>query len=229
MCDNYKIKNPRQKLRRLLHTELGEITHKYYGFEEKYIGTEPDKAPDCDEKMPPTYLNYYVHTKSNEKLIKSIYYEDSEITGDKIEKLYRLSLKFAIYYQSFPLLTIITKQPLKDCIQKYSISHDVTLHPEIISLAEYNCEKNILNFEQKIINNQKISKIEALNIIFIMKFIEKNHIPTLTHLCNLLNQMNIDKDYKYLLKRAMHFIIHIYVNDIKKINELENILFYDES
>ena len=50
MNESYRIKNPRKKLRRMLHTELGYVTHKYYGFKEQYLGPSPIKAPENNNK-----------------------------------------------------------------------------------------------------------------------------------------------------------------------------------
>ena len=224
MCESYRIKKPEKKLRRLLHTELGEVTHEYFNFKEQYIGCSPLKAPKSSEALPPTYQNYFVITKDREKLIKSIHYEDSELDIDKIEELYRLSLNFASLFRSYPLLTIITTQPLEECINPCPISHSVTLYPEIISFDEYDVEKHIQQIEDKVESGEKFKKVEALDIIFIMKAVKKDHMKILKHLCCLLTEMNVDDDFKFNLKKAMFFVIHIYANTVSEIKKFEKII-----
>lgn len=230
MNESYRIKNPRKKLRRMLHTELGDVTHKYYGFKEQYLGPSPIKAPENNnKKLPPTYLNYFVRLKNREKMMQSIYYDDSEIDCEKIEEFFRLSLNFTIPFETVPIITIITNQPLEECPEKCTISHAVTLYPEIISFAEYDYEKHLMRLEEKIASNKEFSKVEAMDIIFIMKNVKKHPIKTLTRVCELLNQINVDEDYKNQLKRAMRFVIHIYATNVEEIKKLEKIIFKDDS
>ena len=224
MSEDYIIKNPKEEFRKILHTKLGKESHEYFGFTGEYSGPEPCKKPETDRELPPTYLNYYIYSEKYGNLMNSIYYEDSKIDEDFLEKIYDLSLNFSCPYKRIPEYNIITKLPLNECARRIEMG-SIIIIPRIFSFADYDSNDHLSKIKEKIENNAEFKNIEALDILFIVGNCKNNHMEALGKVCEIFSEMKIkDNIFKDNLKEAVRCIIHEYAVDTFQIKILEKLL-----
>lgn len=224
MSENYRIENPKEEFRKILHTKLGEVSHEYFGCHGEYRGPEPCEKPKIDRELPPAYLNYFIFSEEYGNLINSIFYEDSRIDEDYLEKIYFLSLNFACPYKKIPTYTIITQLPLDECVKEVVIG-TTYFHPSIFSFADYDSVKHYQKIKDKINAKEEFENVEALDILFIAPNCKINRQKTLKNVCECINQMIISDDkFKSNLKEAMKCVIHEYGESVDEIKKLEKII-----
>lgn len=224
MRKNYRIENPKEEFRKILHTKLGKHSHEYFGFHGEFKGPEPCEKPKIDRELPPTYLNYNVTSKKYGNYIHFIFYEDSQIDKEYINKIYNLSMNFACPFKKLPSTHIITKLPLEKCVKKIEIG-SIIFCPVFFSFADYDSIEHFNKIKEKIANNEEFSNVEALDILFIVENSKTDKTAALKNVCNTINQMKInDKYFKADLKEAMKYVIHEYAESVEEIKKLEKIV-----
>ncbi len=224
MSEEYRIENPKEEFRKILHTKLGKVSHEYFGFYGEYNGPEPCKKPKINRELPPAYLNYYISTKEHETMINSIFYEDTQIDEEYLEKIFHLSINFACPYRKMSESNIITKLPVDECANQVVLG-SIYFHPPIFSFADYDSKKHLKRIQEKIEKNEEFKNVEALDILFITPNCKTNKQKALKNVCTFFNKMKIkDKYFKANLKEAMKYIIHEYAQNIDEIKKLEKII-----
>lgn len=221
MREDYRMENPKKEFRKILHTKLGKESHEYFGFPGEYNGPEPCEKPDTDRELPPAYLNYYISTEKWGNMMNSIYYEDSKIDEEYLEKIYHLGINFSVPYHRIPTSTIITKLPLSECVKRFEWGA-VTFLPTIFTFADYDSDEHILKIKEKIEKNEEFENVEALDLLFIVENCKNDQLDALNTVCRLFHQMKIkDEIFKDNLKEAVRCIIHEYAVDTFQIKILE--------
>lgn len=224
MSENYRIENPKDEFRKILHTKLGKESHEYFGFHGEFRGPEPCKKPETDRELPPTYLNYYIHSEEYGNLMNSIFYEDVKIDEEYLEKIYFLCINFSCPFKRLPTLNIITKLPLEECTKKVELG-SLIVYPIMFSFADYDSKKHFKKINEKINANDEFSNVEALDILFIVSNCKNNQISALEKVCETVSQMKIrDNTFKANLKEAMRCIIHEFAESIDDIKKLEKVI-----
>lgn len=156
--------------------------------------------------------------------MNSIYYEDSKIDEEYLEKIYFLGINFSVPYGRIPTSTIITKLPLSECVRIFEWGA-ATFIPTIFKFADYDSDEHISKIKEKIEKNEEFENVEALDILFIVENCKSDKMDALNNVCELFLQMKIkDEIFKDNLKEAVRCIIHEYAVDTFQIKILEKIL-----
>lgn len=224
MSENYRIENPKEEFRKILHTKLGRESHEYFGFHGEFRGPEPCEKPETDRELPPTYLNYYVTSEEYGDLMNSIFYEDVKIDEEYLEKIYSLSINFSCPLKRLPTLNIITKLPLDDCTKKVELG-SLIVYPITFSFADYDSKDHFKKINEKINADEEFSNVEALDILFIVQNCKTKRQEALINVCKSFNGMKIpDNKFRINLKEAMKYVIHEYAESEDEIIKLEKSL-----
>ena len=156
--------------------------------------------------------------------MNSIFYEDSKIDEDYLEKIYRLALNFSVPYERIPTSNIITKLPLSECVKRIEMGQ-VTFFPPIFTFADYDSNEHISKIKEKIERHEEFENVEALDLLFIVENCENDQLDALKTVCELFRQMKFkDEIFKDNLKEAVICIIHEYAIDTFHIKILEKSL-----
>ena len=131
---------------------------------------------------------------TNKNLIINIEEESGYITEKTLEKFakYAIFTSYRYYKKKLYLLVLCHKNPKKE-YEHYEFSPSLIIKIHYIYFSQENLWQKFENIINKVKQKEKLSKMEALDIAFLSKFISKKHAPLIVEkLANIFKETIID-------------------------------------
>ena len=191
-------------------------------FESENLTYNPTELVELDPKIYKTDMileldHLIVLTEFQSTIVKTI-----------DEKRYRLYTALVDYAKrnNKPLILIVISTAEKTKIKEYKINKDCVFTIPIVSLKDFDGDKIINNIENKIKNNQKISKHEMLNLALApfmssKKPLDKQIEKTVKTLDEVRKSMKCSSDFVFGIELL---IVEKFIKNERQHKKLTNIL-----
>lgn len=191
-------------------------------FESENLTYNPTELIELDPKIYKTYMileldHLIVLTEFQSTIVK---------TPD--EKRYRLYTALVDYAKrnNKPLILIVISTAEKTKIKQYKINKDCVFTIPIVSLKDFDGDKIINNIENKIKNNQKITRHEMLNLALApfmssKKPLDKQIEKTVKTLDEVRKSMKCSSDFVFGIELL---IVEKFIKNERQHKKLTNIL-----
>ena len=216
----YATKEDGIRLLKLLKESNANI--KEIDFESKNLTYNPTELIELDPKIYKTDMileldHLIVLTEFQSTIVK---------TPD--EKRYRLYTALVDYAKrnNKPLILIVISTAEKTKIKQYKINKDCVFTIPIVSLKDFDGDKIINNIENKIKNNQKITRHEMLNLALALfmsskKPLDKQIEKTVKTLDEVRKSMKCSSDFVFGIELL---IVEKFIKNERQHKKLTNIL-----
>lgn len=224
-----RMDKPNDTLVKRQASYAGDVMHEFHNFSGTYAGPCMNEYPNVGGGVPRTDSTYYVFY-NGKKCVMNWEDESTPIDIETLKKIdnYRVNLEYTFKKPVISGLT--TEVPIEKCERIYKKSPTLTLKPIIRLYPECDGRQRLINIKTKIINQEILSKVEAMDLIMIPKMFTSNHAQVLEEVCHLLSQLKIkDFEFKLELIFEMQCVIHKFAKTIADIERLEEVIGLKEA
>lgn len=227
VCDDKTIKRmdkPPDSLAKRQSVYAGDVLHEFFGLPGKYVGPMANEYPNVTGSLPRVDSSYLAEI--GDKLFVINREDESgpvnNVTMEKINR-YRVNLEYAT---ELPVMSVLTVDKSPSFSQNATeLSPTLTFSPWVIVYNDLNPIQRLICLNIKIINNEVLTCVEAMNLVMIPRMFSKCHEIVLEYLCTLFDDVKIDvEEFKFELILEMRCIIHKYAKTLDDIVRLEGVI-----